>query len=195
MKTKQISLLKYIRNGACFALLAGLVACGGEGETTTATEEEVVATEEMEDDAGVMDNWDTERFNTTFASNNRYGEWDENDDDLLDENEFYGGVYDTWDLNDDDLLDENEWTTATNDFGIENQNWKDWDTNADNSLDENEFRTGMGNTSYYTDWDADKDKMINEREYSDGIFGLWDDNDDDMLDTNEYERYNRYYGS
>ncbi|MDX5436488.1 MAG: hypothetical protein LPK03_04800, partial [Pontibacter sp.] len=152
--------------------------------------------EEVDQDAGVMDNWDTNRFNTTFASNNRFSEWDANDDDLLDENEFYGGFYDTWDVNDDDFVDEDEWTTATRDYGIENQNWSDWDTNADNRLDADEFRTGMGTTTYYTDWDADRNEMINEREYSDGIFGLWDDNDDDLLDNNEYDaRYNRYYGT
>ncbi|ARS35625.1 hypothetical protein [Pontibacter actiniarum] len=195
MKTREINLFKLLRNGACFALLAGLVACGGENYET-AEENEVVATNEVEEDAGVMDNWDTDRFNTTFASNNRYGDWDENDDELLDENEFNSGFYDTWDQNDDELIDENEWSTATRDYGMADQNWSEWDANSDNNLDENEFRTGFANSNYYNDWDADRDKMINEREYSDGVFSAWDQNDDNMLDNNEYdERYNRYYGS
>ncbi|WP_276496427.1 hypothetical protein [Pontibacter litorisediminis] len=197
MKTTKRKVSMLISNGLCCALLAGLVACGGERQETAAVaEDDMVAEEQTDADAGVMDNWDTNRFNTTFASNNRYGEWDANDDNNLDENEFYGGFYDTWDVNNDNSLDENEWTTATRDYGIENQNWSDWDTNSDKSLDENEFRTGMANTNYYTDWDADRNKMINEREYTDGIFGLWDDNDDDILDNNEYnERYNRYYNA
>jgi len=67
----------------------------------------------VEEDAGVMDNWDTERFDTTFAADNSYGGWNENDDNLLDENEFYGSYYDTWDVNNDNILDEGEWNTAT----------------------------------------------------------------------------------
>lgn len=150
----------------------------------------------MEEDAGVMDNWDNARFNTTFASNDYYEEWDENDDELLDENEFYGSYFDTWDINDDEALDEDEWTSASRDFGLEGQNWADWDANTDNALDENEFRTGITNNNYYGDWDADGDKMLNEREYTDGIFDLWDDDDDGAITNDEYTaRNDRYYGA
>ncbi|MFD2515066.1 hypothetical protein ACFSRY_14420 [Pontibacter locisalis] len=193
MKTEKDKLMKILSTGLCFTLMTGLVACGGNDMETAEETETLETTAEV--DAGVMENWDQERFGTTFASNRQYGEWDENDDNLLDENEFYTGFYDTWDINDDELIDENEWTTASRDYGIENNNWADWDVNRDNNLDENEFRTGFANSNYYGEWDRDRDSMINEREYSDGIFTLWDTNRDNMLDNNEYnERYNRYYG-
>ncbi|WP_439879814.1 hypothetical protein ACSX1A_11595 [Pontibacter sp. MBLB2868] len=194
MKTEKNRVWKLLGTGLCFALFTGLVSCGGNDMETAEDTETIETTADT--DAGVMDNWDNERFGTTFASNRNYGEWDENDDDLLDDNEFSNGFFETWDTNDDDLIDENEWTTANNDFGIEGQNWADWDVNKDNNLDENEFRTAFAKTTYYKDWDKDGDKMINEREYSDGIFSLWDDNNDGILDNNEYnDRYNRYYGT
>lgn len=193
MKTNEVNLWKLLRTGLYGSLMVSMVACGG---AETAEETEVVGEETaMEEDAGVMDNWDNNRFNTTFASNDRYEEWDENDDNMLDENEFYGSYYNTWDVNDDEGLDEEEWNNATRDFGLEGQNWADWDTNTDNKLDENEFRTGAANNNYYGDWDKDGDKMLNEREYTDGIFGLWDDDDDGAITNDEYTvRNDRYYG-
>jgi hypothetical protein len=193
MKTLKNKIEKLLSTGLCLTMIIGLVACGGN-DYETADENETIETT-ADTDAGVMDNWDNERFGTTFASNRSYGEWDENDDNFLDNNEFDRGFFETWDLNDDDLIDENEWKSASNDFGLRDQKWSDWDKNRDNNLDENEFRTGFANKKYYRDWDKDGDKRINEREYSDGIFLLWDNNKDGMLDDTEYnERYNRYYG-
>ncbi|GHA55001.1 EF-hand domain-containing protein [Pontibacter akesuensis] len=194
MKTREIKLFKYIGNGLCFTLLAGLVACGGENTTLDTTDAAAVETE-VEDEA-MGTTYDNENFNSNFTSTQRFGGWDANDDNMLDENEFNDSFFSTWDENDDNMLDENEWRTSANNFGMENQNWQDWDTNRDNNLDQNEFRTGMGKSNFRTEWDRNQDNMIDEREYSDGIFGQWDANNDNMLDDNEYnENYTRYYGS
>ena len=195
MKTNELNIWKLLRTGFCCTLVVGMVACGGaeEAETDTEVMEETAV---VEDDAGVMDNWDNERFNTSFTETGRFAGWDENDDNLLDENEFYGSYYDTWDVNDDNILDENEWTTASRDYGVEGQNWADWDVNKDNKLDENEFRTGAAKNNYYRDWDKNQDKMLDEREYSEGIFSTWDADRDGSITNDEYNtRYNRYYGN
>ena len=192
MKKNVSDFWKLLRTGLCCTLVVSMVACGGAEEAETEVEEPVA----MEEDAGVMDNWDNERFGESFASSGRFGGWDANDDNLLDENEFYGGYYDTWDVNDDNVLDEDEWNNASRDFGMEGQNWADWDVNRDNRLDENEFRTGAARGNYYNDWDRDGDRMLNEREYSDGIFGLWDNDRDNAITNDDYNtRYNRYYGN
>ncbi|GAB3818806.1 hypothetical protein GCM10028895_16460 [Pontibacter rugosus] len=189
-------MLKYVGNGFCLAIIAGLVACGGEAETESY--ESVAENEIVETDApqATGSTWDNDSFNSTFTSTERFGGWDANGDQMLDENEFNDSFFSTWDDNDDNKLDENEWQTAANDYGVENQNWRDWDANSDNNIDQNEFRAGMANSNYRTEWDRDQDNMINEREYSDGIFSLWDGNNDNTLDEKEYnENYSRYYGS
>lgn len=189
MKKNEKKFLKKITNGLCFLLIAGAMACSGESTTEVEEENELVEVEEP-----VVETWDNDEFSTTFASTDYYEEWDENDDSLLDENEYYGGFYDTWDTNNDNNLDENEWNTSVNDFGLENQTWANWDASGDGMLDENEFRTGIGESNYFADWDADDDNSLNEREYSDGLFGIWDNNDDNELDDNEYGYYNTYFG-
>lgn len=110
MKKNNPYILKGIRSGLCLSLMAGLVACGGETEVAEGNmaEGEVAETEEV-----VSDTRDSNEFNTTFASNNYYEEWDQNDDNLLDQNEYNAGLYDTWDVNNDNSLDENEWNTAS----------------------------------------------------------------------------------
>lgn len=189
MKKKENKSNKWLTSSLSVLLVAGMVACTGENTTGVDTVEEgVIETEEV-----TAETWDNESFGTNFASNNRFGEWDENDDTFLDENEYADGFFDTWDLNDDDMLDENEWNTGSSDFGLENETWADWDTSGDGMLDENEYRTGFGDNEWRSNWDVDKDGMLTEREYSDGIFGLWDDNEDGTLDNNEYGAYNTYY--
>lgn len=195
MKENKTNIMKWSRNGLSLLLAAGMVACATE-TTDTAVESEFVEEDtalEVDADVGA-DSWDNNKFNTTFASNNFYEEWDTNDDNVLDQNEYNAGFYDTWDVNDDNRLDETEWATASNDFGLENQTWSDWDTTGDGILDENEFGTGFANNNWFGGWDADRNSMLEEREYTDGLFGQWDRNRDSMLDANEYGAYNTYFG-
>lgn len=193
MKENQSNLWKLLRNGLCGSLIMSMVACGGGEEAETATVGEPT---DVEESAGVMDNWDTERFSSSMTSSGRFNGWDENDDNMLDENEFYSGYFDTWDVNDDNVLDEDEWNNATSDFGMQNQNMTEWDTDGDSQINEDEFRTAVARNNYYSEWDVDGDGMINEREYSDGIFGLWDNDRDGTITNEDYDRrYNRYYGS
>lgn len=121
--------------------------------------------------------------------------WNGNGDGVLDEGEFYGGLYDTWDVNDDGQVDESEWNTAGSDFNLGNQTWSEWDTGGDGALDTGEFRSGLADSGWYCAWDADHDNTLSQREYSDGLFGLWDKNGDRELDESEYRAYNTYYGS
>ncbi|PRY12269.1 hypothetical protein CLV24_10812 [Pontibacter ummariensis] len=190
MKRNEHSVVKWLRNGFCLMLAAGMVACATETAETTVGEE-VVDTDVTEVGA---DTWDANEFNTTFAATGDYGVWDENDDGNLDEYEYNGGFFDIWDVNDDNLLDEMEWNTASKDYGLLDENWADWDTSADGTLDENEFNASFANSNYYNEWDVDGDKLINDREFSDGVFNVWDDNRDGVLDDREYGAYNTYFG-
>ncbi|PRY10154.1 hypothetical protein CLV24_11571 [Pontibacter ummariensis] len=210
---------KLLKMGLVWGVTIGLVSCANEGAGVVQESEELgVETEEtgtfegttpMEEEPAY--DYDADETTTTVAlgvnadelytdltTTELYEGWDANDDNLLDENEYYGAFYDTWDINDDNMLDENEWNTALSDFGFDDNTawgWSDWDTNNDNLIDENEFGTGLGTAGLFSDWDMNDDNVLEEREYTEGIFGLWNDADDDgILDENEYnDLYVRYF--
>ncbi len=192
MNKQEKSVRNIVINGICLFFLMGAVACNTSERNANTASERI---DEEESEMAAENTWDNNRFNTDFASNNRYGEWDANRDNYLDENEYSGGFYRTWDTNRDNKVDQNEWNTASKDFGMENQTWDKWDANRDGSLDENEYRTGFNQSGWYSEWDGDGDKRLSQQEYSTGLFGRWDRNRDSMLDENEYSPYNTYYGN
>ncbi|WP_162052226.1 EF-hand domain-containing protein [Pontibacter pamirensis] len=177
MKENRTNIRKWSVKGLSLLLAAGMAACATGADADLGTGP-----------------WDSNEFNSTFASNDYYEDWDTNDDILLDLNEFNTGLYDTWDLNDDNQLDENEWNTASNDWGLENETWSEWDTTGDGFLDNNEFGTGFADSGWFNNWDLDNDSMLGEREFTDGLFGQWDSNADGILDDNEFGYYNTYFG-
>ncbi|WP_347159421.1 hypothetical protein [Pontibacter chitinilyticus] len=190
MKNNSTNFFKTLITPFCMLLAVGMARCSPDTTTGVQVDDGIVNTNEV-----VTDSWDKDKFGTAFAANDAYDGWDINDDNLLDENEYYTGFYDTWDLNDDNKLDENEWNTSVHNFGLADETWADWDTNADGILDNNEFKTGFADNNYYSAWDLDHDNFLNEKEYSDGLFSTWDVNDDNILDTNEYGNYNTYFGA
>ncbi|MFD2515972.1 hypothetical protein ACFSRY_19020 [Pontibacter locisalis] len=186
-------IIRKIKIGVCLILLGSMIACNTGKEVV---EDGVILDDIEKEEVNVTTTgtWDTNRFNSTFASTNYYEDWDLNDDNLLNEDEFTTSFFQTWDTNNDNALVENEWKTAAKDFGIENEDVLTWDGNFDGVLDEVEFRTGLANNGWYDTWDTNKDNMISEQEYTDGVFMIFDRNDDNVLDDTEYVYYNTYYG-
>lgn len=129
----------------------------------------------------------TEREFTTRATElGLYDEWDVDNDDLLDEDELYGGLYDTWDLDGDGLIGEDEfgesverWFTETDyDFAA-------WDADDDGFLDEDEFRAAIAETGLYDTWIGDAEGIGEEQFYS-GYYEVADLDDDDVLTEDEF---------
>lgn len=94
-----------------------------------------------------------------------------------------------WDANRDSMLDQNEFRTGFNDgdwFG-------DWDGNRDNRLSNEEFDMQAKNWGFDSDdgvfdvWDADDDGFLTNNEYADGAFVHWDRNRDYMLNDDEFD--------
>lgn len=163
-----------------------MMACNGETETV---ESEVVT-----DDVAVADTWDEEAYYTTFTNTTYYEDWDLNDDGLLSEEEFRTSFYETFDTDNDGRISQSEWTSAVSDFGVNAADWTAWDTDGDGFIDMAEFTTSFSQVGWYDTWDLDDDAMITEREYTAGVFRIWDENDNNVLDETENVHYNTYYG-
>lgn len=104
------------------------------------------------------------------ADEGAYANWDADSDARLDTNEFgtawgEAGYYDRWDANQDNFIDENEWNAGRN-----------------------EFMEGYNETEFgaFGDWDTDDDNLLAENELRDGVFGVYDANNDNYWDDTEY---------
>ncbi|HEX6983060.1 MAG TPA: hypothetical protein VF181_09890 [Balneolaceae bacterium] len=104
------------------------------------------------------------------AQDCEFDNWDVNNDDYLDEEEFYDaydevGYYDEWDSDDDDSLSETEWEMA-----------------ADEHL-------GAYDSGKFSDWDTDGNGMISEPELQEGLFELIDQDSNGQIGGDDWSLF------
>ncbi|SDY89488.1 PRC-barrel domain-containing protein [Citreimonas salinaria] len=113
--------------------------------------------------------------------------WDADQDQIIGENEFYGGVYDAWDVNDDDILTEAEysegWGTWFGDY--DEVAYGDLDLDGDAELIEDEFHTGFGQVGVYDTWATDGE--LGEDQFVTGLYDVYDADDDLVVTQAEYD--------
>ncbi|MEQ9440386.1 MAG: hypothetical protein RIG62_15130 [Cyclobacteriaceae bacterium] len=124
------------------------------------------------------------RNNEVLAGINvRYGDWDNDGDNVLNENEFFKGFYGTWDRDDNNTVNEEEFQTATENLFVnydfdKSGEFSDWDTDGNSELTQEEFINGMKQSIHaskdpnavnrlFTVWDLDNDKKIERIELGD----------------------------
>lgn len=99
--------------------------------------------------------------------------------------------WDVWDEDDDDRLSDDEFAIALDGTRA----WADWDLDGDGYLDEDEWDAATGDAEWsddwgnFGDWDADDDLRLTEDEWAGGFWDVFDDNDDDWVDENEWNTY------
>jgi len=153
--------------------------------------------EEMAGEDVAYAQWDTdgnrmlsrEEFGPWYADRRVFTDWDADDEEGLNRDEFAGGLVGEWDEDDSDRLNETEWSTgAQRVFGdTEYGAFADWDADGDSELDANEVAEGFETHGLYDRVDGDRDALIDDEELADWFFDLFDANDDDELDTTEWE--------
>ncbi|WP_162052203.1 EF-hand domain-containing protein [Pontibacter pamirensis] len=203
MERREMNALKTVTNGIFLFLLTGVVACYGGREivedevvTDTLNKSDVVTVEDVGAtvDVAIIDTWDRDEFYTTFTPTSYYQDWDVNDDSFLDEDEFTTSFFQIWDTDNDGMIEDIEWNAAVADYNLAGADWAAWDTNTDGFIETAEFDTGFNNLGWYNAWDTDGNGLIEAREYTDGVFTIWDEDEDDVLDDTEYTYFNTYYG-
>lgn len=142
---------------------------------------------------GAWNDWDSDRDNRLVRNefDSRFGgvydRWDADRNAALSRDELADTWYDLWDGNNDNIIDEPEWTRATKswDFdGVAYNGWRDWDLDNDGRLLENEFDQRFG--GIYDTWDRDRNNSLTRDELRDTWWDLFDGNDDDFIDANEW---------
>ena len=182
--------------------LAGVVALAGcadtydEGEELGAEDE--VGLEETEPADGLDYGYSEWDVNTDRAlGRDEFGTWaGEQGWAEMDEEGFSETTVGLWDVDDDDRVSEQEWTDATDRWygdDVEYGTWADWDGDGDSFLDANEVREGMETNNLYDRVDMDNDAVFDDEELADWWFDVWDFNDDETIDTTEWD-WSAQYG-
>ena len=187
-----------------FTISSSFISCRDNAEATDEVVEEDFGTDEVYDNEVATNFGDYDLNDDNMLDRNEFGEayqedwtvWDLDGSRYLDDNEFYSTTFTRVDANDDNLVDQSEWnagyTNLYGDFGAE-EDFAEYDLNDDNVLDESEWNQGWTDSEWFNDYDANDDQMLDNNEWDEGIFGAWDENDDDFWDENEYNTYNTYY--
>lgn len=106
----------------------------------------------------------------------RYGDWDNDGDNVLNEGEFYKGFYSVWDKDNSNSVNEDEFQVAAENLFInydfdEFGDFAQWDADGNSELSEQEFDNGLKSaikasnnpetvSRLFTVWDLDNDKKI-----------------------------------
>lgn len=191
--------MRALKLGVAAALGMGLAlgACAPEEtETDLGTEgTETEATEPTDETLDVdFSEWDLDT-DLRLSLEEFEAWWNENrpelgDEEGADREAVAERVHATWDTDDDDAVSEQEWRegTGADEDGGDWGTWTDWDGDGDSELDLNEVREGMEGNNVYDRIDRDQDMVLDDEELADWFFDLFDRNDDDHLDTTEWDR-------
>ncbi len=133
--------------------------------------------------------WDTNQdtvldqaeYGTAYGENAWFSERDLDSDGFLSEDEYTTGLYGSYDRDQDGLFSEEEQQVgyrSTDDYGI-------WDGDADGALTEDEFGVGLGEVGTFGTWDADSDGLLSENEFGTGVYGGYDADSSGYLEETE----------
>ena len=120
-------------------------------------------------DAGLFDEWDTDR------------------DEVIGLSELSSGLYVTWDADDDGELSIDEWDDAVDLWFGEvdvNLSVENWDADENDVISESEFAEALEETDFLA-YLAGEDEVIREGAFASGLFDIVDANDDDLIAEEE----------
>lgn len=137
---------------------------------------------------------DREEFKNTFTAN-YYDDWNNEDDEYLDDEDFYVSVYDIWDTDDDELLTEEEWIMGYDyyygDYIV--NDYEAVDIDGDGFIEYAEYNDVLGDSDFFATWDVDASEYLDEEELAEGLFTIWDVDNSGYLERDEFNEFDLYY--
>jgi hypothetical protein len=95
-----------------------------------------------------------------------------------------------WDLDGNGFVDATEWHIGFDESGV----FENWDSDDDSFIDLDEWREGMAeaewrreDVGFWEDWDRYRDGKLSRNEFGDGVFGVWDYDENLRVDAGEFE--------
>lgn len=151
--------------------------------------EAIYSTWDLNDDEALT----VEEFVKGFKERAPFDKWDSNGNGELSEKEITNGVYGKYDRNTDDQLAGPEYRAYQRDFGARGfwgrtgyaQDSNGWDVDGDGILLRNEFVDGFAPERTMAQWDTDNSDSLSEEEFARGVFRMYDENSDGVIDEPE----------
>jgi len=135
-----------------------------------------------------------QEFKDVFTAN-FYDDWNNDDDEYLDDEDFYLSVYEIWDIDEDRLLSEEEWLMGY-DYYYGDYILTDYDAidiDDDGFIEYEEYTGVLDDTDFYVQWDLDASEYLSEEELANGVFERWDVDNSGKLEMDEYNDFDMYY--
>ncbi len=141
------------------------------------------------------DGWvEKDEFKAVFIAN-YWDDWNPDDDENLDEDDFYTFTYAIIDVDDDELLTPEEWVYGYDyyygDYLVDD--FVAYDVDGDGYLEYAEYYDVLYDTDFYATWDIDMDTYLSKAELAENVFELWDTNDTGLMSKSEFNNFKKYY--
>lgn len=130
-----------------------------------------------------------DEFGAWIAENGVHASWVYEADGDLDVGAVSSRLLGLWDQNEDSLLSEPEWDGGVRSWFPPDEAgaFSDWDGNGDGSVDAIEAAVALGSRGLYDRIDGDGNTIVDDRELADWLFGVIDASGDGGLDQAEWE--------
>ncbi|HET7409335.1 MAG TPA: hypothetical protein VFJ13_03980 [Paracoccaceae bacterium] len=147
--------------------------------------------------AQMFDDWDVDddgflssaEFDPGVESAGWFGDWDLDDDEVLSANEFDTGMFLLFDDDGDEVLSVAEWDEGIDAWFGEatvDLEFSSWDEDGDGVLARPEFDEAMLVNGLYPEF-AGADEVLTDVEFDEGLFDLFDADEDALLAQDEWE--------
>lgn len=149
-----------------------------------------------------FNDWDKDNDNlinkTEFIdvfSSNYYDDWDQNDNAYLDDEDFLTSTFRVWDEDENEYIEEEEWVVGFDymygDYIIDD--YEAIDTDNDGYIEYLEYEAALAPSTFYFDWDFNSDGEVDAEELAMGIFDIWDKDNSQYIEPDEYAEFDSYY--
>lgn len=134
-----------------------------------------------------------DEFQSRFIEN-YYSDWNVNDDEYLDDEDFYLMTFRILDTNDDEMLAPSE---AKWGYDYLYGDYVDYEVtvreDSEEEMDFENFYDLVYDTDYFSDYDADSDTYLSEAELANSIFETWDIDGNGYLSRNEFNTFHELF--
>ena len=148
--------------------------------------------------AQLFEGWDTDEsgtlglaeFTPGIHEQGLFSDWNTNEDEALSEDEFESGLFGLFDDDDNGELTQAEWDEGVDAwFGEQavDADFSAWDDDGDGVLSEAEFTGEIGTLDTGFDEFAGDDQQVTETEFDEGMFGWFEEDEDDDEELAEDE--------
>ncbi|MDX1652749.1 MAG: hypothetical protein R3277_09680 [Brumimicrobium sp.] len=137
---------------------------------------------------------DEDEFEVTFTSE-FHTDFGSEDDESLDDEDFYGFIYAYIDTSGNELVSKKEWKIIDQLFfaNFLFKKFDFYDTDDDNYLSFDEYIEAIYDVEGFDKWDINRDGFVDQNELAEAVFKSWDVDNNGVINRSEYSHIEKYF--